>query len=62
MASMSPRSVSEPLFIAESKAMKDVKGLAARASGGDAKVLITGESGVGKDVIARFIHARSTRS
>ncbi len=62
MASMSPRSVNEPLFIAESEAMKDVKNLAARASGGDAKVLITGESGVGKDVIARFIHARSTRS
>ncbi len=36
--------------------------MAARAAGGDAKVLITGESGVGKDVIARFIHARSQRS
>ena len=53
---------SEPQFIAESAAMKEVKTLAARASGGDAKVLITGESGVGKDVIARYIHARSHRS
>lgn len=52
----------EPFIIAESKAMKDVRDLAARASGGDAKVLITGESGVGKDVVARFIHARSHRS
>ena len=52
----------EPLFIAESSAMLELKSLAARASGGDAKVLITGESGVGKDVIARFIHARSSRS
>ena len=52
----------EPLFIAESAAMKEVKTLAARASGGDAKVLVTGESGVGKDVVARFIHARSNRS
>ena len=42
--------------------MQEVKTLAARASGGDAKVLLTGESGVGKDVIARFIHARSHRS
>jgi transcriptional regulator with PAS, ATPase and Fis domain len=42
--------------------MKEVKTLAARASGGDAKVLITGESGVGKDVIARYIHAKSHRS
>ncbi len=52
----------EPLFIAESSEMLELKTLAARASGGDAKVLITGESGVGKDVIARFIHARSSRS
>ena len=52
----------EPLFIAESSEMLELKTLAARASGGDAKVLITGESGVGKDIIARFIHARSSRS
>ena len=52
----------EPLFIAESPAMQEIKTLAARASGGDAKVLVTGESGVGKDVVARFIHARSNRS
>ena len=52
----------EPLFIAESSEMKEVKTLAARASGGDAKVLITGESGVGKDVVARYIHVRSHRA
>ena len=56
------QSGSEPFIIAESVAMKEVRDLAARAAGGDAKVLITGESGVGKDVIARFIHARSQRS
>ena len=39
-----------------------LKTLSARAAGGDAKVLVTGESGVGKDVVARFIHARSNRS
>ena len=56
------QSGNEPFIIAESVAMKEVRDLAARAAGGDAKVLITGESGVGKDVIARFIHARSQRS
>ena len=41
--------------------MKDVLRLAERAANSDAKVLITGESGVGKDVIARHIHANSVR-
>jgi len=36
--------------------------LAARAGATDSKVLITGESGVGKDVIARHIHEKSRRN
>jgi len=42
--------------------MAEVLRLAQRAAVGDAKVLITGESGVGKDVVAREIHAHSTRA
>jgi transcriptional regulator with PAS, ATPase and Fis domain len=42
--------------------MKDVLAIADRVAAGDANVLITGESGVGKDLIARYIHTRSPRA
>ena len=42
--------------------MHDILALVGRVATGDAKVLITGESGVGKDLIAREIHARSVRA
>ena len=42
--------------------MANIVAMAERAAAGDGKVLITGESGVGKDLIARCIHGRSTRS
>jgi DNA-binding NtrC family response regulator len=42
--------------------MRKVRVLATRAAACDAKVLITGESGVGKDLIARFIHVHSPRA
>jgi transcriptional regulator with GAF, ATPase, and Fis domain len=51
-----------PLIIGRSPAIREVCALAERVAAGDAKVLITGESGVGKDLIARFIHARSPRA
>ncbi len=41
--------------------MREVLRLAERAAKGDAKVLITGETGVGKDIIAGYIHRMSTR-
>jgi transcriptional regulator with GAF, ATPase, and Fis domain len=42
--------------------MHEILALVGRVATGDAKVLITGESGVGKDLIAREIHARSARA
>ena len=49
-------------IISESKAMKDVLELSMRVAAVDAHVLITGETGVGKEVIAKFIHENSKRS
>jgi DNA-binding NtrC family response regulator len=50
-----------PAIIYESDAMRGVVELAESAARLDSTVIITGESGTGKDVLARFIHARSAR-
>ena len=50
-----------PELIGESAAMENLRALATAVARGDAKVLITGESGVGKDLIARHIHFYSSR-
>src|SRR5262245_27350569 len=49
-------------LIAESPAMKAVLNLMTRFGPADANVLITGENGTGKDVIARKLHSLSSRS
>jgi DNA-binding NtrC family response regulator len=51
-----------PELIAVSRAMEPVQRLIERVAGSDANVLITGEHGTGKDVVARSIHAASGRS
>ncbi|MGI9167257.1 MAG: sigma-54-dependent transcriptional regulator [Pyrinomonadaceae bacterium] len=51
-----------PQIIAESPAMKDVIRLVERIGPADANVLITGENGTGKEVVARALHAISGRS
>ena len=48
-------------LVVASRAMTDLLSIAERAAKSPAKVLITGESGVGKDVVARFIHNQSPR-
>jgi len=51
-----------PVIIAASSLMLEVLAVARRSAAGEAKVLITGESGVGKDLIAREIHLNSRRA
>jgi DNA-binding NtrC family response regulator len=51
-----------PALVYQSKAMEGLVALAETAARGDSTVIITGESGTGKDVLARFIHARSARA
>jgi transcriptional regulator with PAS, ATPase and Fis domain len=48
-------------FVVISPQMTALVALAERAGSSDAKVLITGESGVGKDHIAHLIHEKSVR-
>jgi DNA-binding NtrC family response regulator len=55
-------SFSKPVIVGRSPAIQAICALAERVAGGDAKVLITGESGVGKDLIAQLIHAHSPRA
>ncbi|GHF19913.1 sigma-54-dependent Fis family transcriptional regulator [Kordiimonas sediminis] len=52
---------SQPI-IGSSKAMKDVMSVVKRAAPTDANVLILGENGTGKELIARELHAQSKRS
>jgi len=51
-----------PELIAESRVMQPVLHLMERVSPSDANVLITGEHGTGKEVIARWVHAASARA
>ena len=56
------RAQNRPVFIAESKAMQPLLTLLSRIGPSDANVLITGEHGTGKEVVAQTLHAMSPRS
>ncbi|MBR9824667.1 MAG: sigma-54-dependent Fis family transcriptional regulator [Alphaproteobacteria bacterium] len=49
-------------MIARDPSMQAVIELADRISASDASVLITGESGAGKEVMARYVHSKSKRA
>jgi transcriptional regulator with PAS, ATPase and Fis domain len=50
-----------PPLVVASRAMTELLSMAERAAESPGKVLITGESGVGKDLVARHVHSHSTR-
>jgi DNA-binding NtrC family response regulator len=56
------RAQNRPVFIAESKVMQPLLTLISRIGPSDANVLITGEHGTGKEVVALTLHALSGRS
>jgi DNA-binding NtrC family response regulator len=56
------RAQGRPTFIAEASSMRPVLDLIARVGPSDANILITGEHGTGKEVVAKTLHAMSQRA
>jgi two-component system, NtrC family, nitrogen regulation response regulator NtrX len=49
-------------MIGESKSIKKIKDTIEKVAPTDARILITGENGVGKELVARWIHEKSSRN
>ena len=54
--------MNDPLELCTSRAMQSVREMIAKIAGTDVTVLLRGESGVGKEVVARAIHNTSPRA
>ena len=48
-------------MIGRSEALEEIRGIIAKVASTDARVMITGQNGTGKEVVARRIHAQSER-
>lgn len=49
-------------MVGESDAIKKIKAMIDRVAATDARVLITGDNGTGKELVARWLHEKSNRS
>jgi two-component system, NtrC family, nitrogen regulation response regulator NtrX len=49
-------------IIGESKAIKDIKAMIEKVAPTEARVLITGNNGTGKELVARWLHEKSNRA
>jgi two-component system nitrogen regulation response regulator NtrX len=61
------RSLRDSIFmddrmVGDSDKMRTVQGLIAQAAASDSRILILGENGTGKELVAREVHARSARA
>jgi len=61
-ASARQRRPDVPLFIGDSQALRRIRQTIERVAPSDAAVLITGEHGTGKEVVASWLHRQSNRS
>ena len=46
-------------MVGQSPALEEIRGVIAKVAPTDARVMITGANGTGKEVVARHIHAQS---
>jgi transcriptional regulator with PAS, ATPase and Fis domain len=60
--SLSPHSIKAPVMIGETPQFYEVLNLANRYAMHDITVLITGETGTGKEVMAQYIHSNGSRA
>lgn len=54
-------SIGDYEILGESKTIKDIKGIITRCASSDSKILILGETGTGKELVATAVHQQSDR-
>ncbi|MEK7703925.1 MAG: sigma-54 dependent transcriptional regulator [Myxococcota bacterium] len=60
-AQLAEATLTPPTLLGDSEVMKDLRAMVLRAAQSEARVLISGEHGTGKEVVARLLHHQSRR-